>query len=100
MLHQLEEYRKYCRALRGVNASQSPLVHKGRVNPDRAYGVSRKRARRDLNPGPPAPQAGALSWLGHGPYLPSFNRFYPCFRESSSLILATSLPMTLVPRLS
>ena len=25
------------------------------------------RARRDLNPGPPAPKAGALSWLGHGP---------------------------------
>ena len=25
------------------------------------------RARRDLNPGPPAPQAGALSWLSYGP---------------------------------
>ena len=25
------------------------------------------RARRDLNPGPPAPEAGALSWLSYGP---------------------------------
>jgi hypothetical protein len=25
------------------------------------------RARWDLNPGPPAPEAGALSMLGHGP---------------------------------
>ena len=25
------------------------------------------RARRDLNPGPPAPEAGALSRLGYGP---------------------------------
>jgi hypothetical protein len=27
------------------------------------------RARGDLNPGPPAPKAGALSWLGYGPLL-------------------------------
>ena len=28
------------------------------------------RARGDLNPGPPAPKAGALSWLGYGPAHP------------------------------
>ena len=27
----------------------------------------RERARRDLNPDPPAPEASALSWLGDGP---------------------------------
>ena len=28
---------------------------------------SPERARRDLNPGPPAPQAGTPSWLSYGP---------------------------------
>ena len=31
------------------------------------YKVFKWRARRDLNPGPPAPKAGALSGLGYGP---------------------------------
>ena len=31
--------------------------------------VFRWWARRDLNPGSPAPKAGALSWLGYGPNL-------------------------------
>ena len=44
------------------------------INPDKIFyvgygGIAERRARGDLNPGPSAPEADAISRLGHGPKL-------------------------------
>ena len=43
------------------------LYHRGKYVGPLEKIVELWRARRDLNPGSPAPKAGALSWLGYGP---------------------------------
>ena len=45
------------------------LYHRGKYVGPLDKIVEWWRARRDLNPGPPAPKAGALSRLGHGPFI-------------------------------
>ncbi len=44
------------------------LYHRGHYVAPLDRLVELWRARRDLNPGSPAPEAGALSRLGYGPF--------------------------------